>query len=319
MRHGKARTVNRRIGVCGGWLGVWLCFGILLGLSNPPAWARETVHGLWVWDTFAILQAPETFERLRDFCKAQHINEVYVSVAGREGESDDVKLAELIRVLHRAHIRVEALFGSSTADQPGKPREELLTRIKGILDFNREHKKTRFDGIHLDVEPYQREENKGLENRKFLPDLVQTYHEVQGLAANAGMTVNADIPNRLLKGSLSERWMLLSSLPRLTLMLYELSSPGDGDTPDSKAAKLRTVSNRSFKMAYDGVTEEHVARMSVALNTPDYEQLLPLMVKTLDDAHHRNKHYLGWARHSYNSYLETAKTFNTEEQRKQRN
>jgi hypothetical protein len=297
--------VNLRSGVCSPW--AWFLLLLVIGVFSLPGCAGEPVHGLWVWDTFAILQAPGSAERLRDFCKSEHINEVYVSVAGREGQSDDTKLADLIALLHRSHIRVEALFGSSSADQPGKPREELLERVSGILEFNQQHRKSRFDGIHLDVEPYQRAENKGVDNRRFLPDLVDTYRAVETIAAPAHMTVNADIPNRLLKGSLSERWILLSALPRLTLMLYDLSNPGDGDSAETQAAKLRTISHRSLDMAYAGVSERHVAKMSIALNAPNYEQLLPMMLKTLDDVHHRNKHYLGWARHSYNSYLEAAK------------
>jgi hypothetical protein len=288
-----------------GWLRLGLCFGLVLEVLKIPACAKDQVRGLWVWDTFSILQAPGSLERLRDFCKSQHINEVYVSVAGREGESDDAQLAALIHLLHRSHIRVEALFGSSTADEPGKPREQLLARVKGIVEFNQRHHDARFDGIHLDVEPYQRPENKGFDNHRFLPDLVDTYRGVEALAAPTHMTVNADIPNRLLKASLSERWMLLSSVPRLTLMLYDLSSPGDGDSPEQQAYKLRKTSRRWLDMAYENVTEEHVARMSIALNSPDYDQWLPLMLKTLDDANHHNKHYLGWARHSYNSYLES--------------
>jgi hypothetical protein len=38
----------------------------------------------------------------------------------------------------------------------------------------------------------------------------------------------------------------------------------------------------------------------IALRTPDYGGLLPRMLKTLDDANHSNRHYQGWARHSYN-------------------
>lgn len=296
--------VNLRSGVCCPW--AWFLLCLAAASISLPAFAEERVHGLWVWDTFVILDSPGSAERLHDYCKSQHINEVYVSVAGREGESDDRKLANLISVLHHAHIRVEALFGSSQADQPGRPREELLERVNGILEFNRQHQKTRFDGVHLDVEPHQRPENKGLNNRVFLPDLVDTYHAVQQLVAPAHMTVNADIPNRLLKGSLSERWILLSSLPRLTLMLYDLSNPGDGDSPETQAAKLRAASRRSLDTAYEGVSESHVAKMSIALNAPNYEQLLPMMLKTLDDAHHHNKHYLGWAAHSYNSYLESS-------------
>jgi hypothetical protein len=42
-------------------------------------------------------------------------------------------------------------------------------------------------------------------------------------------------------------------LPRLTLMLYELSSPTDGDNLEKKAEKLRAASQKFLDMAYDGI------------------------------------------------------------------
>ncbi len=43
--------------------------------------------------------------------------------------------------------------------------------------------------------------------------------------------------------------------------------------------------------------------MVIALRTPDFGGLLPQMLKKLDDANRAKPHYLGWARHSYNDYL----------------
>jgi hypothetical protein len=43
--------------------------------------------------------------------------------------------------------------------------------------------------------------------------------------------------------------------------------------------------------------------MSIGLRTPDYAELLPQMLATLDQANRANPHYAGWARHSYNDYL----------------
>ena len=54
---------------------------------------------------------------------------------------------------------------------------------------------------------------------------MSTYRAVRVLAGSTGMTVNADIPNKYLKGEIGGRRMPLSAVPRLTLMLYELSSP----------------------------------------------------------------------------------------------
>ena len=117
------------------------------------------------------------------------------------------------------------------------------------------------------------------------------------------MTVNADIQNKLLKGDASQRKMLLSAVPRATLMMYELSSPGDGDTPVQQAEKAVINSQKFLNMAYEGLSGANLAKMMIALRTPDYLDHLPEMLKQLDDANRSNPHYVGWARHSYNDTL----------------
>jgi hypothetical protein len=62
-------------------------------------------------------------------------------------------------------------------------------------------------------------------------------------------------------------------LTRLTLMLYELSSPGDGESTEAKMEKLRTA---------------------------DYGDKFPAMLKELKRANRSNPHYQGCAWHSYN-------------------
>jgi hypothetical protein len=282
--------------------------------SPFPENTTAPVHGLWVWGTLYVLDEPGSAERLRDFCQSQGINEVYVSISGRGGPStgfsgalEEGQISRLIALLHRSHIRVEALFGSTDADQPGKHRQKLLEHVRGIAQFNQKHPGDRFDGVHLDIEPQQRPENYGPENRRFLLALVESFRAVRSLAEAAQMSVNADIPTKVLKGDVGERRVLLSSLPRLTLLLYQLSSPDDGNSAEKKAAKLRRASAEFLGMAYEGLGDPNLAKMSMALRTPDYGKLLPDMLKALDETNQQNAHYLGWARHSYNDYLKTAR------------
>jgi hypothetical protein len=218
----------------------WLIVATLIGLCSgvaAPAQNRP-VHGLWVWHGPSVASAPQGAQLLRDFCRSAGINEVYVSVSGHDDLSGIDHLSPLIELLHRSDVRVEALLSSDNADQAGKHRDELLDHVRQILHYNQSHPTSRFDGIHLDIEPQQRVENKGPGNLRFLPDLVQAYRAVRALAEPAGLTVNADVQIKLLKGSLAERSMLFSSMPRLTLMLYELSSPEDGESVEAKGAKL---------------------------------------------------------------------------------
>ncbi len=92
----------------------------------------------------------------------------------------------------------------------------------------------------------------------------------------------------------------MSSLPRLTLMLYELSSPGDGESTAAQTDKLRQASEKFMAMAYQGLNGSNLAKLAIGLRDPDYGQQLPNMLKVVQDALSGNPHYLGWAWHSYN-------------------
>ncbi len=281
----------------------YIVCAILTILSEMFATAAEQpAHGLWVWKSASILNTPRAAEALRDFCRSAGINEVYVSVSANEDASAENHLVRIIAILHRSGIRVEALLTSENADEPGEHRQKLLSKVRGIIQFNRSHPAERFDGIHLDVEPQQRPENKGPGNLRFLPGLVAAYRAVRTQAGDAGLPVAADIQNKLLKGSLAERRMLLTSLARLTLMLYELSAPGDGDDVAKKMEKLHTESRKYLDTAYDGLDHSPLATLSIALRTPDYGDLLPQMLKMLDETNAANPHYGGWAWHSYNDH-----------------
>jgi len=281
------------------------CFAALGVLANAAFGqsASGPVHGLWVWKSPTVLEPVNGAGNLLSFCKSQGINEVYVSISARSEPSEEHALVHLISLLHRSKIRAEALLSSTDADEPGKHRDTLLEHVRGIVQFNGSHGADRFDGIHLDVEPQQRPENKGPGNLRFLPDLAETFREVRAIAEPAGMTVNADIQNKLLKGDSRQRRMLLASVPRVTLMMYELSSPGDGEALDQKADKAAKSSEKYLDLAYDGLNDPNLARMAIALRTPDYGELLPQVLKKLDEANASNPHYLGWARHSYNDAL----------------
>jgi hypothetical protein len=283
-----------------------LALGLLLTTFSLTASAQTSstlIHGLWVWKSPTVLAELHAAESLRDFCTSAGINEVYVSVSPRTEPAEEGQLAHLIGLLHRSNIRVEALLSSTDADEPGKHRESLVQKVQSIVEFNQKHRAERFDGIHLDVEPQQRPENKGPGNLRFLPGLADAFRAVRAVAEPAGLTVNADIQNKLLKGDASQRKMLLASVPRVTLMMYELSSRADGDTPAQQAEKAVSNSEKFLNMAYDGLSGPNLAKMVIALRTPDYLDHLPDMLKHLDEANRTNPHYLGWARHSYNDTL----------------
>ena len=282
-------------------IALYLLWAAMAASSIGASAQKSFVHGVWVWKTASVLAAPGSAGTLRDFCRSQTANEVYLSFSPTKIDAaEEGQIAALIASLHGSGIRVEALLSSADADEPGSHRDKLLDHVRAVLAFNRNHSRNAFDGIHLDIEPQQRPENKGPGNLGFLPDLLETYRQVRVLTEQNRLTVNADIPNKFLKGDAGQRQALMSALPRLTLMLYELSNPSDGDSPAAQADKLRQASEKYLTMAYDGLSGSNLARMTIGLRTPDYERRLPDMLKVLEQSSQGNPHYLGWAWHSYN-------------------
>jgi hypothetical protein len=260
------------------------------------------VHGLWVWKGPAMLHDRGAVDRLAEFCRDNDINEVYLAVSSHGVMMPDDRAVEVISTLHGDLVRVEALLSSDNADEAGPHREKLLRQVGDIVQFNRRSPHHRFDGIHLDIEPQQRAENKGGGNLRFLPGLVETYRAARAQAEAAGLGVNADIQNKLLKGTLAERRMLLGALPRLTLMMYEVSAPGEDEAAQLSGVKL--ASRKFLDMAYAGIDGASWARMVIGLRTPDYGHELPVMLRALEAANASDPHFLGWARHAYNDQLD---------------
>jgi hypothetical protein len=291
--------LNFRMGFCASILTLAASFAWCPAVAQEQTLAR----GLWVWKGPTTVATEQSAKQLRDFCVAQSINEVYISVSAQGDPNANAHLARAIAELHRAHIRVEALLSSDEADEPGKHRDKLLDHVREIIAFDAQHSGARFDGIHLDIEPQQRPENKGPGNLRFVPGMVDAYRGVLAVARSANLTVNADIQNKLLKGDRAEREMLLTSLPHFTLMLYEVSSPTDGDSLDKQKQKIADESEKFLAMAYDGLTGKNLATLTIGLRTPDYGEHLPEMLAAIDAANRANPHYAGWARHSYNDTL----------------
>ncbi len=206
MPGGRARTLLRLI-----------CAVVIVARARPAIAAdtASAIHGLWVWKSSSVLRGAQDERMLRDFCRSADINEVYLSVSAKAGKSDEQEMGDLIALLHRSGIRVEALLTSVSADAGGQAREKLLDHVRAIARFNQQRASDRFDGIRLDIEPQQRAENKGQGNLQFLPGLVDAFWAVRALTDAARLTVDADIQSKLLKGDSKQRRALLSSLSPL--------------------------------------------------------------------------------------------------------
>jgi hypothetical protein len=276
------------------WLVAYLTF--FLGVGNPAHAQDAPVHGMWIRKTPILLDLPSRGEALRNFCRDHQINEIYLAFTSQNGGSaEEQEIEKLIELLHRSHIRVEALLSSPDADQPGEHRDQLMAHVQEVLSYNQHHSHQRFDGIHLDIKPWDRPGNTG--DLAFLPNLLDAYKAVRMMAEQDQMIVNGDISPRLLKADITQRRALLTSLPRLTLLLGEGKDSGDAQ------ARLRQSVKQSFQAAYQGLDGADLARMAIGLKYSDYQQQLAPMLGIVQDTLSADPHYLGWAWHSYNDVV----------------
>jgi hypothetical protein len=63
-----------------------------------------------------------------------------VAAFANSAASEDGHLADLIALLHRSNIRVDALFSSTDADELGKHRDRLLADAREIKALNSKHR-----------------------------------------------------------------------------------------------------------------------------------------------------------------------------------
>jgi hypothetical protein len=279
-----------------------IAFLVLALATASPASAANRIHGLWVWKGPTLLHDERDDQKLMAFCRAHAITEVYLAISSHHVMMTDRRIIEVINRLHGGNIRVETLLSSEDADEPGRHREKLLSQVDMVVEFNRRMPGSHFDGIHLDIEPQQRMENKGSGNLGFVANLVETYRAIRARAEPAGLTVNADIQMKLLKGSADERRAVFGSLPRLTLMMYELSA-ADAKDEAARVVQVQAAGQRFLNMAYADIDGASLARLAIGLRTPDYGDALPHMLDALEAANAANPHFLGWAQHSYNDQL----------------
>jgi hypothetical protein len=161
-------------------------------------------------------------------------------------------------------------------------RAPLLERIDEVARWNTQHPDSPVAGVHLDIEPHQLAENKGTDNRGYLPELVETLAEARVAAEHARLQLAADIPRKLLRVTPAEAAALVAACPRLTLMLYEM--PGD--------AVSATVTAARTALAWG-------AEVTVGVRAADFRRATNDVIRRIDAQLQGTRGYQGWAIHDY--------------------
>jgi len=241
---------------------------------------------MWVWGTRARLAQGNGVSELLESCREAKLNEVYLSIGSVLG---DPQLPALVGALADAGMRVEALTGEARWYQP-EERPAMLAMVDAVAAYNaRVPARSRFVGVHFDIEPHQLAANKT--NHGFLPALAETLREGRDHATERGLETSADLPRFALQ---ENGPAFAAAVPRIFVMLYELR--------DRSSAALTAASNRVVDGTYASLAAATNGKIVVGLSADDYPTELDGMLSALETAHHDQSRYAGWAIHDEARY-----------------
>lgn len=137
----------------------WLCLVVALAavMTAATTASEQPSRALWVWDTVPLLTDLSERQRFLEFCRLQGIDIAWLQVARSASGTTlqhEGEWRSLLDEAHRSGLSVHALDGD-----PAYVRRErhvvVLELVETIIRFNRVAPAgQRFDGIHLDNEPY---------------------------------------------------------------------------------------------------------------------------------------------------------------------
>ncbi|MGH8518787.1 MAG: hypothetical protein ACREUE_15155 [Panacagrimonas sp.] len=182
-------------------LRVWLCLVLALAAAIAVGAATQASpsRALWVWDSAPLLQDPSARQRFLEFCAARDIGIAWLQVSRSPGGNrlqHEQQWRQLLHDAHRSGVSIHALDGA-----PDYARRErhyaVLELVDTVIRFNREAVPgQRFDGTHLDIEPYQLAGwQLPLIRERLLAEYLELNARVQRtVRAEGGLEYGVDIP-----------------------------------------------------------------------------------------------------------------------------
>lgn len=157
-------------------------------MTKQPCLTLGRPLGSWVWNVSYYVANPN---ELFDFCKANHVTELYFSI---NRDVTDSRYVDLIRRCGAYGIRVAALTGDPLWILPDKRGEyqNYLDRLDAINRLCGDG--PRFYSLHLDVEPHVLPEVKQNGMEAYVSCFVDLIRDAREQADRRGLELEWDIP-----------------------------------------------------------------------------------------------------------------------------
>ena len=275
----------------------------------------NTSRALWVWDPTALLRDVTARQHFLEFCRARGINVAWIQTTrqlpGQSRLQDEGGWRALLGDAHRAGLTIHALDG----DPSYVLRQHhyvVLGLVDTIIRFNRNAPADqRFDGIHLDNEPYLL---AGWDLPAIREQVLTEYLELNARAqravtAEGGLEYGVDIPFWSMGDATFEgvrkpaSFHVLDLVDNVGIMDFRNVAAGD-DGIIAHARALLTYGNATKTKVFVGVETAPVAHVGLPKLTFDGRSDAE-MDRELAIAHAaftNDTSYVGFAIHHYVPY-----------------
>ena len=194
----------------------WLAVVLLLVVANAAA--ERPRRAVWVWDN-SVTETTTQRDALLKFCRERNIDTLFLHAPMDHLQDRPDEFHAFLAAAHRQKIRVEALDGNARWAFERAGAENFVTAVKIFNSFAKTPQE-RFDGIHLDAEPYDTLEWKQDEQRV----AAQYLEMLDALRAQKGdLLLTADVPPWFGSFNIPEGTLLSGAITRtdgIALMSY---------------------------------------------------------------------------------------------------
>ncbi|RAR44164.1 hypothetical protein [Paenibacillus sp. MDMC362] len=227
---------------------------LLVGLQTPAYGKNATTKATWIWQTDLIQDGGE---ELLDFSREEGINLIFLQI-DRQMPSEVYEA--FIQRAHENQMAVHALGGDPRWALT-EHREDMLGLADWVINYNGKVSiGSRFDGIHLDIEPYvlaEWEDEQDIIINTWEQNLMVFLNQVSGSDLELGI----DIPfwfdqYTLANGTGLNEW-LIGTFDHVTVMAYRNEVESEHGILDLTRDELE-LANRLGKQILIGVNTKEM-------------------------------------------------------------
>lgn len=262
----------------------------------------ESVKGTYIWHASNLIESPD---EILEFAKEKNLNFLYTRLDRRK---DFSAYKSFVERAHEAGIEVHAMGGHPNWAL-AKGEERLRMFIDYVTTYNNTvAEEQKFDGIHLDIEPYvlpEWSENKNgvlrtwKENIELFVDEVKKNSKLETSVDLAMWLDDHEVPGE--ENSSFSRWMI-NQLDHTTIMAFRDYAKGAGGILDVSKEEMEFATNLDKRIVISVEMKQNEAVEHISFHEEGEEKMEEALEQTEEQLQKKSS-YKGYVIHAYDYWL----------------